>query len=78
MLRSCSASCYVRNSHDKNLFERTLSTIQSPTLRTVPVHVTNYIVMGRDKTVTLPKSDWRGVDSLLCDLLTRERTQNPL
>ena len=35
--------------------------------------------MGEDKTVVLPKSDWRGVESLLCDLLTRirERTHDP-
>ena len=78
MLHSYSASCDIHDSYDKHLFERMLSTIHSPTLCTISVPVTNHIATKKGKTVILPKSDWSGVDSLLCDLLTRirERTQD--
>ena len=62
MLHSYPTPCYTHDSHDKNLSERTLSTIGSSALGTTSVPVMNHIAMGRDNTMILLKSDWRGVD----------------
>ena len=57
-----------------------LSTIQSPALRIITVPITSPTLTEEDDEITLPVSDWRGVDAMLCDLLTRvrRRTQDPL
>ena len=58
-----------------------LSVIQSPTLLAITVTITPPILMQeKDDEISLPENDWKGVDAMVCDLLSRirRRAQNTL
>ena len=73
LLHSYLASLYYHDSFAKPQFEHMLSTIQSHTLHTISVPITAHSLMEEDEEIELPRSDWKGVDLLLCDLLVRVR-----
>ena len=66
-------SYHFYDSPTRPQFEHMLNTIQSPTLCGICVRVKSHQLMDGDDEIALPQSDWKGVDTSLCELLIRVR-----